>query len=224
MASCYSLPFLLKCYERLGGAMCAGPRDAAARRRRGVLARAAYAMRKERGAGSPRLPLARAGSIGKVRTPSPALSDASQGASAGCPDSEPKRKRRRPRRRARPALSARCALPPRGVLDAAELGAALDFYDDFTEGGVISVRVAVQRITWRLSRREQMAWSAARCLELMPKARAEAEPAVWPVWAAYVSTLATVLLADVSPDSIGSASAQRVRVGARSSLFPSAGT
>ena len=180
--------------------MCADPRDAAARRRRGVLARAAYAMRKERCAGSPRLPLARAGSIGKVRTPSPALSDASPGASAGCPDSEPKRKRRRPRRRARPALSARCALPPRGVLDAAELGAALDFYDDFTEGGVISVRVAVQRITWRLSRREQMAWSAARCLELMPKARAEAEPAVWPVWAACVNTLATVLLADLSPE------------------------
>ena len=73
-------------------------------------------------------------------------------------------------------------------------------YDDFTEGGVISVRVAVQRITWRLSHREQMAWSAARCLELMPKARAEAEPAVWPVWAACVNTLATVLLADLSPD------------------------
>ena len=80
------------------------------------------------------------------------------------------------------------------------MGAALDFYDDFTEGGVISVRVAVQRITWRLSRREQMAWSAARSLELMPKARAEAEPAVWPVWAAYVNTLASVLLADLSPE------------------------
>ena len=34
----------------------------------------------------------------------------------------------------------------------------------------------------------------------MPKARAEAEPAVWPVWAACVNTLATVLLADLSPD------------------------
>ena len=61
------------------------------------------------------------------------------------------------------------------------------------------MRVAVQRITWRLSHREQMAWSAARCLELMLKARAEAEPAVCPVWAAYVNTLATVLMADLSP-------------------------
>ena len=200
MDSCYSLPFLLKCYERLGGAMCANPRDAAARRRRGVLARAAYAMRKERCAGSPRLPLARAGSIGKVRTPSPALSDASPGASAGCPDSEPKRKRRRPRRRARPALSARCALPPRGVLDAAELGAALDFYDDFTDGGIISARLAVLRRRWSDSRREQQAYSAARCLELMPKERAETEPAVWPVWAAIVNNLATALFADISPD------------------------
>ena len=80
------------------------------------------------------------------------------------------------------------------------MGAALDFYDDFTEGGVISVRVAVQRITWRLSHREQMAWSAARCLELMPKERAETEPAVWPVWAAIVNNLATALFADISPD------------------------
>ena len=154
--------------------MCADPRDAAARRRRGVLARAAYAMRKERCAGSPRLPLARAGSIGKVRTPSPALSDASQGASAGCTDSEPKRKRRRPRRRARPALSARCALPPRGVLDAAELGAALDFYDEFTDGGIISARLAVLRRRWSDSRREQQAYSAARCRAL-PRVDAERE-------------------------------------------------
>ena len=197
MDSCYSLPFLLKCYERLGGVMSVCPRAAAARRRRGVLARAAYAMRKARYADVPRLPLARAGSIGDVLTLSPAPPDVSQGARARSPDSEPRRKKRRRRRRARPA---RGALPPRHVLDAAELGAALDFYDDFTEGGVISVRVAVQRITWRLSHREQMAWSAARCLELMPKARAEAEPAVWPVWAACVNTLATVLLADLSPE------------------------
>ena len=197
MDSCYSLPFLLKCYERLGGVMSVCPRAAAARRRRGVLARAAYAMRKERYADVPRLPLARAGSIGNVLTLSPAPPDVSQGARALSSDSEPRRKKRRRRRRARPA---RGALPPRHVLDAAELGAALDFYDDFTEGGVISVRVAVQRITWRLSHREQMAWSAARCLELMPKARAEAEPAVWPVWAACVNTLATALLADLSPD------------------------
>ena len=46
--------------------MSACPRDAAARRRRGVLARAAYAMRKERSAGAPRLRLARAGSTGYV--------------------------------------------------------------------------------------------------------------------------------------------------------------
>ena len=177
------------------------PRAAAARRRRGVLARAAYAMRKARYADTPRLPLARAGSIGDVLTLSPAPPDVSQGARARSPDSEPRRKKRRRRRRARPALSARSVLPPpRHVLDAAELGAALDFYDDFTEGGVISVRVAVQRITWRLSRREQMAWSAARSLELMPKARAEAEPAVWLVWAAYVNTLATALMADLSPE------------------------
>ena len=60
MDSCYSLPFLLKCYERLGGVMSVCPRAAAARRRRGVLARAAYAMRKARYADNPRLPLARA--------------------------------------------------------------------------------------------------------------------------------------------------------------------
>ena len=162
MDSCYSLPFLLKCYERLGGVMSVCPRAAAARRRRGVLARAAYAMRKARYADVPRLPLARAGSIGDVLTLSPAPPDVSQGARARSPDSEPRRKKRRRRRRARPA---RGALPPRHVLDAAELGAA-----------------------------------AARCLELMPKARAEAEPAVWPVWAAYVNTLATVLLADLSPE------------------------
>ena len=136
-----SLPFLLKCYERLGGVMSVCPRAAAARRRRGVLARAAYAMRKARCADTPRLPLARAGSIGDVLTLSPAPPVVSQGARARGPDSEPRRKKRR--RRARPA---RGALPPRHVLDAAELGAALDFYDDFTEGGFISVRVAVQRI------------------------------------------------------------------------------
>ena len=66
MDSCYSLPFLLKCYERLGGVMSVCPRAAAARRRRGVLARAAYAMRNARYADTPRLPLARAGSIGDV--------------------------------------------------------------------------------------------------------------------------------------------------------------
>ena len=148
MDSCYSLPFLLKCYERLGGVVSVCPRAAAARRRRGVLARAAYAMRKARYADIPRLPLARAGSIGDVLTLSPAPPDVSQGARARSPDSEPRRKKRRRRRRARPA---RGALPPRHVLDAAELGAALDFYDDFTEGGFISVRVAVQRIPWRLS-------------------------------------------------------------------------
>ena len=62
------------------------------------------------------------------------------------------------------------------------------------------MRVAVQRIPWRLSHREQMACSAARCIALMPKARAEAEPAVWLVWAAYVNTLATALMADLSPE------------------------
>ena len=109
--------------------MSACSRDAVARRRRGVLARAAYAMRKERSAGSPRLPLARAGSTGYVPTPAPASSDASHGARPVSPDSEPQRKKRRPRRKARPALSARSVLlPPRRVLDAAESGAALDFW------------------------------------------------------------------------------------------------
>ena len=119
MDSCYSLPFLLKCYERLGGVMSVCPLAAAARRRRGVLARAAYAMRKARYADNPRLPLARAGSIGNVLTLSPAPPDVSQGARARSPDSEPRRKKRRRRRRARPA---RGALPPRHVLYAAELG------------------------------------------------------------------------------------------------------
>ncbi len=176
------------------------PRDAA-RRRRGVLACAAFAMRKERYAGAPRLPLARAGSNGNVPTLSPAPSDESKGARALSPDSEPRRKKRKRRRRARPALSARSVTPPpRHVLDAAELGAALDFYDDLTDGGFISARVAVQRFPWSHSHREQQAWSAARCLELMPKARAEAEPAVWPVWAAFVNTLATAIMADLSPE------------------------
>ena len=130
------------------------PRAAAARRRRGVLARAAYAMRKARHADVPRLPLARAGSIGGVLTLSPAPPVVSQGARARGPDSEPRRKKRRRRRRARPA---RGALPPRHVLDAAELGSALDFYDDLTDDGFISARGAVQRFPWSHSHREQQA-------------------------------------------------------------------
>ena len=123
MDSCYSLPFLLKCYERLGGVMSVCPRAAAARRRRGVLARAAYAMRKARYADAPRLPLARAGSIGNVLKLSPAPSDVSQGAGALSSESESRRKKRWRRRRARPALSARSVPPPRYVLDVVELGA-----------------------------------------------------------------------------------------------------
>ena len=125
------MPFLLKFYERLWGVMSICPRAAAARRRRGVLARAAYAMRKERYADVPRLPLARAGSIGDVLTLSPAPPDVSQGARARAPDSESRRKKRRRRQSARPARSARSGLPPpRHVLANAEVGAALDFYDD----------------------------------------------------------------------------------------------
>ena len=141
MDSRYSLAFLLKCYERLECVMSVCHRAAAARRRRGVLARAAYAMRKERYADAPRLPLARAGSIGSVLTLSPAPSDVSQGARALSSDSEPRRKKRKRRRRVRPA---RGALPPRHVLDAAELGAALDFYDDFT-------KAVSSRCVWRSS-------------------------------------------------------------------------
>ena len=80
------------------------------------------------------------------------------------------------------------------------MGAALDFYDELTDGGFISARVAVQRFRWSHSHREQQAWSAARCLELMPKARAETEPTVWPVWAAIVNNLATAMFADLSPE------------------------
>ena len=75
----------------------------------------------------------------------------------------------------------------------------LVFYDDLTEGGFISAR-AVQRIPWSRSHREHLARSVARCFELMPKARAEAEPVVWPVWAAFVNTPAPAIMADLSPE------------------------
>merc|ERR1719161_2527183 len=96
-------------------------RDAAARRRRGVLARAAYAMRKaRRGAGaseSPKAPRALAAS----------------------PDDTLPKPRGKRRRRRMP----RCALPlSRRVYGPAEIRAAIVFFDDLTEGGVVPVRVA----------------------------------------------------------------------------------
>ena len=88
------------------------------------------------------------------------------------------------RKKARPARAARSDfLPPRHVLDAAEQGAALDFYEGITEGGAVSELEAVRRFPWRSSRFERQALTAARCLELLPKTRFETDPAVRPVWA-----------------------------------------
>ena len=80
--SCYPFAIFAQLLRDTGGAMLVCPRYAAKRRRRGVLARAANAMRKDRCAGALRLPLARAGSYGTVPPPSPALSDASHRARA----------------------------------------------------------------------------------------------------------------------------------------------
>ena len=90
-------------------------RDAAARRRRGVLARAAYAMRKAR----------RGGTVSESSLAPPAFA-----ASPGDTLPEPRGKRRRRR-------MPRCALPlSRRVYGPAEVRAAIAFFEDFTDGGL----------------------------------------------------------------------------------------
>ena len=45
-----------------------------------------------------------------------------------------------------------------------------------------------------------MAWTAARSLELLPKSRADSDPAFLPWWAALVNGVATAIMLEISPE------------------------
>ena len=175
------------------------PRDAAAQRRRGVLARAAYAVRKARTAAkearcdsAPRLPLADA-PPGGVRQAA-ARRSASPSASSACEALPTERvEKRRPTRRARGPLF---ILTQRDC-DEAERRAAPGFLHVFTDGGRVAPRVAVRRLNWTHARHAQAALTAARCLELLPT---PLDPVYVPVCATLVGMIASARLADVTPE------------------------
>ena len=153
-------------------------RDAAARRRRGVLARAAYAMRKAR----------RGGTVSESSLAPPAFA-----ASPGDTLPEPRGKRRRRR-------MPRCALPlSRRVYGPAEVRAAIAFFEAFTDGGSVPVRVAASSFPWQSGFKERCAHTFVRSLELFPQERCLENPAVWPVWASMVNNLATMMRKDIFP-------------------------
>ena len=195
------LPFWFKWLRETGSRMGSCPRDAAARRRRGAMARAAYAMRKARCERAPRLPLAGASSCGAHPTAAHAgESDDSPRAARSSPptttsssrgDSAPE-----PRRKPLLALHARGPfLLTRRDLEAAERRAAIGFFNDLTSGGRTPARVAVGRFPWERDHNHRSALTAVRCLELLPM-----KPCIGPVWSVLVGTIAQSMLAELSPD------------------------
>ena len=120
--------------------MGVSPREAAARRRRGVLARAAYAVRMARRDRAPPLPLAGTSQCGA--RPAAAL------ASAGDP--------RRGARSSSPSTSS-------------SRGAAFEFFNDLTKGGRVSLQNAVRSWPWNTEFHQRAASVFALALELLPE-------------------------------------------------------
>ena len=158
-----------------------GPsREAAARRRRGAIARAAFAARLERRRRAPRRPGIACGQavpgVGVVARAAPPS-----------PPSSPM------------AAYRRCPGPPRdtacflGRLDlaAAESRAAPEFYQDLVEAG--SALLTVRSRGWRSARLWHAAEVFARSLDLLVPAHAPA------VWATVVCSLASSIFADICP-------------------------
>ena len=158
-----------------------GPsREAAARRRRCAIARAAFAARLERRRRAPRRPELASGQA------VPGVGVVARAAPPG-PPSSPK------------AAYRRCPGPPRDTacllgqreLEAAERRAAPEFYQGLVEAG--SALLTVRSRGWRSVRQRRLAEVFARSLDLMDPAHAPA------VWATVVCSLASCLFADICP-------------------------
>ena len=75
----------------------------------------------------------------------------------------------------------------------AEARAALGYYADFTDGGRVPVRRAVDRFPWSSPHRAEHAASLARALDLLPRAHCP------PAWSATICTLAAVMFEELCP-------------------------
>ena len=179
--------------------MGVSPREAAARRRRGVLARAAYAVRMARRDRAPPLPLAGTSQCGA--RPAAALASAGdprRGARSSSPSTSSSRGATAPEppKKLRPTLPARePLLPSRRTLDAAERRAAFEFFNDLTKGGRVSLQNAVRSWPWNTEFHQRAASVVAFALELLPE-----DPRMEPVWVVGVGQIASAMLSDLSPE------------------------
>ena len=203
--------------------MACCPRDAAARRRRGVIARAMYAMRKDRRERAPpSLPLAVAspGASRHVVAADPTTASSGTAAVTPCrlhadagvcaaggpssilPATSASRGAAAPEPQATPrrARYRRARLPlTQQELNAAARRAAPAFFDELTDGGRLPATVAVDRFPWQTEMEERAARSFAQILDLIPLARRQRDPRIRPVWACAVDMIAAAMLADLQP-------------------------
>ena len=187
--------------------MGVSPREAAARRRRGVLARAAYAVRKARRDRAPPLPLAGTSQCGA--RPAAALASAGdprRGARSSSPSTSSSRGAAalEPPKKLRPTLPARePLLPSRRTLDAAGRRAAFEFFDDLTKDGRVSLQDAVDRWAWKSEFHQRAASVVALVIELLPKdprKYADGCRRTEPIWIEGVGQIASAMLSDLSPE------------------------